>query len=151
MEELIFIDWKSDVGFKWLFARKAVAGHLVAFLKDLAKEVDEEVKIELPNMPAGQEVQLEYLNVEVVTREEKDSIRKVLFDIYVKLPGGNRVILEMQKAPHKDLDIRMLKYLVRGFESSGGISHVLVALMNLNFLRFWELLRRVLWLKFMKL
>ena len=65
MEELIFIDWKSDVGFKWLFAREAVAGHLVAFLRDL--------------------------------------------------------------------DLRMIKYLIRGIESSGGISHVLVALMNFKF------------------
>jgi hypothetical protein len=132
-EEIIFIDWKSDVGFKWLFAREAVAGHLVAFLRDLGKEVGDKAKINLPDESTVQEVQLEYLNVEVVTREEVDSIRKILFDVYVKLPDGNRVIIEMQKAPHKDLDIRMLKYLVRGIESSGGISHVLVALMNFKF------------------
>jgi hypothetical protein len=132
-EELIFIDWKSDVGFKWLFAREAVSGHLVAFLRDLGKEVDGNVKINLPEESAEQEVELEYLNVEVVTREEVDSIRKILFDVYVKLPDGNRVIMEMQKAPHKDLDLRMIKYLIRGIESSGGISHVLVALMNFKF------------------
>ena len=147
-EELIFIDWKSDVGFKWLFARDAVAEHLEAFLMDLAVDLLEQEVMRGRSVNKEHDVlglrfllglkgratdQLEYLNVEVVTREEKDSIRKVLFDIYVKLPGGNRVILEMQKAPHKDLDIRMLKYLVRGFESSGGISHVLVALMNFKF------------------
>jgi hypothetical protein len=76
---------------------------------------------------------LEYLNVEVVTREEEDVLRKILFDVYVGLPDGNRVIMEMQKAPHKDLDLRMIKYLIRGIESSGGISHVLVALMNFKF------------------
>jgi hypothetical protein len=133
VEELIFIDWKSDVGFKWLFAREAVSGHLVAFLRDLGKEIDGNVKINLPEELAEQEVQLEYLNVEVVTREEEDVLRKILFDVYVGLPDGNRVIMEMQKAPHKDLDIRMIKYLIRGIESSGGISHVLVALMNFKF------------------
>ena len=136
MEDLIFIDWKSDVGFKWLFAREEVSGHLIAFLRDLAKDVSDKAKINLPEESAGQEVQLEYLNVEVVTRVEEDVLKKILFDVYVGLPDGNRVIIEMQKAPHKDLDIRMLKYLVRGFESSGGISHVLVALMNFKFSRF---------------
>ena len=117
-EELVFIDWKSDVGFKWLFARDAVAEHLLAFLKDLAEELkrltieDEvsaligEISVKDFSRPTNQ---LEYLNVEVVTREKEDSIRKVLFDVYVKLPGGNRVILEMQKAPHKGLNRRMGK------------------------------------------
>ena len=136
-EDLVFIDWKSDVGFKWLFARAAVAEHLVVFLRDLAGEVDGKVKINLPDETADQEVSLEYLNVEVVTREEEDSIRKVLFDVYVKLPGGNRVILEMQKAPHKGLNRRMGKYLIRGIESSGGVEHVLIAVMNFKFSGIW--------------
>jgi hypothetical protein len=81
--------------------------------------------------------QLEYLNVELVTREEEDAIRKILYDVYVKLPGGKRLILEMQKAPHKGLDRRMMKYLIRGIESSKGISHVMIALMNFKFSCFW--------------
>jgi hypothetical protein len=151
-EELTFIDWKSDVGFKWLFARDAVAEHLVAFLRDLAFElliqekerggsVHKEMDILglrfLLGLKGRATDQLEYLNVELVTREEEDAIRKILYDVYVKLPGGKRLILEMQKAPHKGLDRRMMKYLIRGIESSKGISHVMIALMNFKFSGIW--------------
>ena len=180
MEELVFIDWKSDVGFKWLFARDAVAEHLVAFLRDLTEEVEREMQVHekvrelsseeediseenqedeglrqrvnvlglgsilggemgrnFPDEKVSDGIPLVYHNVELITREEEDSIRKILFDVYVALPDGNRVIIEMQKAPHKGLDLRMLKYLIRGIESSGGVSHILIALMNFKFSGFW--------------
>ncbi|MEY2948870.1 MAG: hypothetical protein RLZZ248_71 [Bacteroidota bacterium] len=180
MEELVFIDWKSDVGFKWLFARDTVAEHLVAFLRDLTEEVEAKMQVQekvrelsseeediseenqedeglrqrvnvlglgsilggemgrnFPDEKVSDGIKLAYHNVELITREEEETIRKILFDVYVALPGGNRVIIEMQKAPHKGLDLRMLKYLIRGIESSGGVSHVFIALMNFKFSGFW--------------
>ena len=135
MQDLVFIDWKSDVGFKWLFARDTVKEYLLEFLKDLAVEVSGYsafLEVNSLHKIGG----LDYLNVERVFKVDL-ALRKILFDVYVELPNGQRVILEMQKSPHKGLYRRMLGYLLQGVEGSNEIPHVLIGLMNFKFSKSW--------------
>ncbi|MGA1545126.1 MAG: PD-(D/E)XK nuclease family transposase, partial [Saprospiraceae bacterium] len=135
MQDLVFIDWKSDVGFKWLFARDTVKEYLLEFLKDLAVEVSGySAFLEVNSLHKIRG--LDYLNVERVFKVDL-ALRKILFDVYVELPNGQRVILEMQKSPHKGLYRRMLGYLLQGVEGSNEIPHVLIGLMNFKFSRSW--------------
>ncbi|MEY2949996.1 MAG: hypothetical protein RLZZ248_1197, partial [Bacteroidota bacterium] len=135
MQDLVFIDWKSDVGFKWLFARDTVKEYLLEFLKDLAVEVSGySAFLEVNSLHKIRG--LDYLNVERVFKVDL-ALRKILFDVYVELPNGQRVILEMQKSPHKGLYRRMLGYLLQGVEGSNEIPHVLIGLMNFKFSKSW--------------
>ena len=135
MQDLVFIDWKSDVGFKWLFARDTVKEYLLEFLKDLADELSESSSF-LKAQTSFKIGELDYLNVERVFKVDH-ALRKILFDLYVQLPNGIRVILEMQKSPHKGLYRRMLGYLLQGVDGSDEVPHVLIGLMNFKFSKQW--------------
>ena len=123
---MIFIDWRFDMSFKWLFGRPEVSSHLIQFLNDVVRETNPEVLDYITDDPTH------FLNVERFFKEE-ETIKKIIYDLYLECNGENRAIIEMQKTSHPGWDIRMYHYLTKVLKEFRGVQHVLVAILDFKY------------------
>ena len=123
---MIFIDWRFDMSFKWLFGRPEVSGHLIQFLNDVVRETNPEVLDYISDDPTH------FLNVERFFKEE-ETIKKIIYDLYLECKSENRAIIEMQKTSHPGWDIRMYHYLTKVLKEFQGVRHVLIAILDFKY------------------
>lgn len=123
----VFLDWRYDVGFKWIFGREGRESNFLSLIKSIAEKVGSElIKFKQTNYGVT------YLNTERWYQHD-DTFRKIIYDILVKLPDENRVILEMQKKNHRGLGVRVFDYIIKGVQEHGDKNHILIAIMNFNY------------------
>jgi predicted transposase/invertase (TIGR01784 family) len=127
MNDYVFLDWKYDVGFKWIFGREGREKNFLGLVKSIAQEVGSEL-IKLDPTSHG----LTFLNVERWFQQDV-KFRKILYDILVKLPDENRIILEMQKKNHRGLGVRVFDYIIKSVKEHENKNHILIAFMNFNY------------------
>jgi predicted transposase/invertase (TIGR01784 family) len=127
MDDLEFLDWRYDVGFKWIFGREGREENFLALIKSIADEVQSEL-IKLKQTDTG----LNYLNVERLFQQE-DKFKKILYDIFVQLPDNHRVILEMQRKKHQGLGVRVFDYIIQGVKEHQDKNHILIAIMDFDY------------------
>jgi len=123
----VFIDWKYDFGFKWIFGRESVEKNFLSLVKAIADEAESEF-IKIPH----EEKKLNYLSVERLYQKD-ENIKKIFYDIFAELPDKTRIILEMQKFMHQGFDTRMVDYLIKGVNEQNRV-HVLIAILDFNFI-----------------
>jgi hypothetical protein len=127
MHDLEFLDWRYDVGFKWIFGREGREENFLALVKSIADEVQSEL-INLEQTDTG----FNYLNVERLFQQE-EKFKKILYDIFVQLPNDHRVILEMQRKKHQGLGVRVFDYIIQGVKEHQGKNHILIAIMDFDY------------------
>jgi predicted transposase/invertase (TIGR01784 family) len=88
----VFMNPKTDFGFKKIFGYKEV---LIPFLNAL-EVLSEEI------------VDVKYLPLEQLGIIKKN--HRAMYDLYVKVPSGKRYIIEMQISPHDNFIERLLLY-----------------------------------------
>ena len=122
-----FLDWRYDVGFKWIFGREGREENFLALIKSIADEVQSEL-IKLEQTDIG----LNYLNVERLFQQE-EKFKRILYDIFVQLPDNHRVILEMQRKKHQGLGVRVFDYIIQGVKEHQDKNHILIAIMDFEY------------------
>jgi predicted transposase/invertase (TIGR01784 family) len=88
----VFMNPKTDFGFKKIFGYKEVLMPFLNALEVLPEEI----------------VDVEYLPLEQLGIIKTN--HKAVYDLYVKVPSGRRYIIEMQIAPHDNFIERLLLY-----------------------------------------